>query len=96
MQTKLSEESVFALMSLLGASIMPHNFFLHSSIVLQHQGPQNISRDALCLDHFFAIICIFSGIYLVNYVLMISAANVFYSTGLVILTFPDAMSLMEQ
>ncbi|KAJ6778325.1 SOLUTE CARRIER PROTEIN FAMILY 11 MEMBER [Salix koriyanagi] len=34
MQTKLSEESVFALMSLLGASIMPHNFFLHSSIVL--------------------------------------------------------------
>ncbi|KAB5519858.1 hypothetical protein DKX38_024177 [Salix brachista] len=37
-----------------------------------------------------------SGIYLVNYVLMISAANVLYSTGLVILTFSDAMSLMEQ
>lgn len=65
-------------------------------LLQQHQGPQNISRDALCLDHFFAIICIFSGIYLVNYVLMIFAANVFYSTGLVILTFPDAMSLMEQ
>ena len=65
-------------------------------LLQQHQGPQNISRDALCLDHFFAIICIFSGIYLVNYVLMISAANVFYSTGLVILTFPDALSLMEQ
>ncbi|KAJ6755929.1 SOLUTE CARRIER PROTEIN FAMILY 11 MEMBER [Salix purpurea] len=61
-------------------------------LLQQHQGPQNISRDALCLDHFFAIICIFSGIYLVNYVLMISAANVFYSTGLVMLTFPDAMN----
>ncbi|XP_011010448.1 PREDICTED: ethylene-insensitive protein 2-like [Populus euphratica] len=95
-RTKFSEESVFALMSLLGASIMPHNFFLHSSIVLQHQGPPNISRDALCLNHFFAILCIFSGIYLVNYVLMNSAANVFYSSGLVLLTFPDAMSLMEQ
>ncbi|KAJ6407443.1 hypothetical protein OIU84_010858 [Salix udensis] len=34
MPTKLSEDSAFALMSLLGASIMPHNFFLHSSIVL--------------------------------------------------------------
>lgn len=33
MLTKLSGESVYALMSLLGANIMPHNFFLHSSIV---------------------------------------------------------------
>ncbi|KAJ6699160.1 SOLUTE CARRIER PROTEIN FAMILY 11 MEMBER [Salix purpurea] len=95
MPTKLSEDSAFALMSLLGASIMPHNFFLHSSIVLEHQGPPNNSKGALCQNHFFAILCIFSGIYLVNYVLMNSAANVFYSTGLVLLTFPDAMSLME-
>lgn len=56
----------------------------------------NISKGALCHDHFFAIICIFSGIYMVNYVLMNSAANLFYSTGLVLLTFQDAMSLMEQ
>ena len=33
MLTKLNGESVFALMSLLGATIMPHNFYLHSSIV---------------------------------------------------------------
>ncbi|XP_065855915.1 ethylene-insensitive protein 2.1 [Euphorbia lathyris] len=97
MLTKLSEESAFALMSLLGASIMPHNFYLHSSFVLhQGQGPQNVSKDALYQNHFFAIVCIFSGIYLVNYVLMSSAANVFNSTGLDLLTFPDAMSLMEQ
>ncbi|KAF9680269.1 hypothetical protein SADUNF_Sadunf06G0103700 [Salix dunnii] len=95
MPTKLSEDSAFALMSLLGASIIPHNFFLHSSIVLEHQGPPNNSKGALCQNHFFAILCIFSGIYMVNYVLMNSAANVFYSTGLVLLTFPDAMSLME-
>ncbi|KAG8647252.1 ethylene-insensitive protein 2 isoform X1 [Manihot esculenta] len=97
MPSNLSEESAFALMSLLGANIMPHNFYLHSSFVLQHQGYQkNTSKDALCHHHFFAILCIFSGIYLVNYVLMNSAASVFNSTGLVLLTFPDAMSLMEQ
>lgn len=33
MPTKFSGESAFALMSLLGANIMPHNFYLHSSIV---------------------------------------------------------------
>lgn len=31
--TKLSGDSAFSLMSLLGASMMPHNFYLHSSIV---------------------------------------------------------------
>lgn len=56
----------------------------------------NISKGALCHDHFFAILCIFSAIYMANYVLMNSAANLFYSTGLVLLTFQDAMSLMEQ
>ncbi|KAK6231614.1 NRAMP family - like 4 [Theobroma cacao] len=96
MLTKLSGESAFALMSLLGASIMPHNFYLHSSFVQRHQGPPNISKSALCHDQLFAILCIFSGIYLVNYVLMNSAANVFYSAGLVLVTFQDAMSLMEQ
>lgn len=33
MLTRFNGESVLALISLLGASIMPHNFYLHSSIV---------------------------------------------------------------
>ncbi|KAL6998224.1 Ethylene-insensitive protein 2 [Sarracenia purpurea var. burkii] len=94
--TKLSGESAFALMSLLGASIMPHNFYRHSSIVQQELGRLNVSKGLLCHDHFFAILCIFSGIFLVNCVLMNMAANVFYSTGLVILTFQDALSLIDQ
>uniref|UniRef100_A0A2P2MC83 Ethylene insensitive protein n=1 Tax=Rhizophora mucronata TaxID=61149 RepID=A0A2P2MC83_RHIMU len=96
MLTKLSEDSVLALMSILGANIMPHNFYLHSSIVLQHHGPSDVSKSALCHNHFWVIFCIFSGIYLVNYVLMNSAANVFNSNGLMLVTFPDALSLMEQ
>ncbi|TYJ12631.1 hypothetical protein E1A91_A11G365400v1 [Gossypium mustelinum] len=96
MLTKLSGESAFALMSLLGASIMPHNFYLHSSIVQQYQGPSNISKGILCHNHFFAIVCVFSGLFLINYLLMNSAATVFHSAGLVLLTFQDAMSLLEQ
>ncbi|KAI8560266.1 hypothetical protein RHMOL_Rhmol04G0242200 [Rhododendron molle] len=94
---KLSGESAFALMSLLGANIMPHNFYLHSSIVQQQDlGPLNVSKGLLCHDHFFAILCTFSGIALVNYVLMNAAANVFYNAGLVLLTFQDALSLIDQ
>ncbi|KAF5183457.1 Divalent metal cation transporter mnth [Thalictrum thalictroides] len=95
MLTRLSGESVFALMGLLGANIMPHNFYVHSSII-QQQGPTNASKSALCHDHFFAILCVFGGIFLVNYVVMNSAATVFHSAGLVVLTFQDMLLLMDQ
>lgn len=62
----------------------------------QHQSPPNISKEVSCYNHLFAIFCIFSGIYVVNNVLMNSAANVFYSSGLALHTFSDALSLMEQ
>ncbi|KAK7392487.1 hypothetical protein VNO78_20927 [Psophocarpus tetragonolobus] len=94
--TKLSGESAFVLMSLLGATLVPHNFYLHSSIVQWHQGSTTISRDALCHNHFLAIFCVFSGLYLVNNALMYAAANEFYSMGLVLTTFQDALSPMEQ
>ncbi|XP_071685582.1 ethylene-insensitive protein 2.2-like [Rutidosis leptorrhynchoides] len=94
--TNLNGESAFALMTLLGASIMPHNFYQHSSMVQQDQGSTQVSKGSLCHDHLFAIACVFSGIFLINYILMNSAANVFYSTGLDLLTFQDALSLMDQ
>ncbi|XAR69110.1 hypothetical protein NMG60_11000581 [Bertholletia excelsa] len=94
--TKLSGESAFALMSLLGANIVPHNFYLHSSIVQQELRFPNISEELQFHDHFFAILCIFSGIFLVNFVLMNAAASMFYGTGLVWLSFQDALSLVDQ
>nr|URM60574.1 ethylene-insensitive protein 2 EIN2 [Gymnema sylvestre] len=94
MLTRLSGESAFALMSLLGAHIMPHNFYLHSSVVQKDKQSTDVPKGALCHDHFWAVLCIFSGIFLVNYLLMNSAANVFYTTGL--LNFQDALSLLDQ
>ncbi|OVA18051.1 Natural resistance-associated macrophage like [Macleaya cordata] len=97
MLTGLTGESAFTLMGLLGANIMPHNFYLHSFVVQQKNlEPPNVSKSTLCHDHFFAIVCIFSGIFLVNYVVMSSAATVFHSAGLVVLTFQDVLLLMDQ
>ncbi|XP_068664973.1 ethylene-insensitive protein 2.2-like [Aristolochia californica] len=89
---RLRGESAYTVMSLLGASIMPQNLYLHSSIV---QRFPNVSISALCHDHFFAILFTFSGIFLVNYVVMLSAADVFQS-GLAVLTIQDSLLLMEQ
>ncbi|KAI3473267.1 hypothetical protein Pfo_030559 [Paulownia fortunei] len=96
MLNKLTGENAYALMSVLGANIMPHNFYLHSYIVQQDQGQTNVSKGALCHDHFFATLCIFSGIFLVNCMLMNLAANVFYSSGLISPTLQDALSLLDQ
>uniref|UniRef100_A0A1J3I6B1 Ethylene-insensitive protein 2 n=1 Tax=Noccaea caerulescens TaxID=107243 RepID=A0A1J3I6B1_NOCCA len=94
--TRLNGESAFALMGLLGASIVPHNFYIHSYFAGESASSSDVEKSSLCQDHLFAIFGVFSGLSLVNYVMMNSAANVFHSTGLVVLTFQDAMSLMEQ
>lgn len=60
------------------------------------QGSEPVSKGSVCVDHLFAISSVFSGIFMVNYVVMNSAANVFYSSGLDLLTFQDALSLMDQ
>ncbi|XP_077229183.1 ethylene-insensitive protein 2.2-like isoform X2 [Tasmannia lanceolata] len=89
-------ETAYSIMSLLGANIMPYNFYLHSSIV-QHQWKlPSVSLAALCHDHFFAILFTFSGIFLANNVVMLSAAIVFHNAGLVVLTFQDSLLLIDQ
>ncbi|XP_010490796.1 PREDICTED: ethylene-insensitive protein 2-like isoform X3 [Camelina sativa] len=93
---RLNGESAFALMGLLGASIVPHNFYIHSYFAGESTSSSDVDKSSLCQDHLFAIFGVFSGLSLVNYVLMNAAASVFHSTGLVVLTFHDAMSLMEQ
>ncbi|GAB2300603.1 Ethylene-insensitive protein 2 [Dionaea muscipula] len=93
---KLSGETAFALMSLLGANVMPHNFYLHSSIVQRYLGPSGGPNCPRFYNSVFAIVTIFSGVSLVNFLLINSAANVFNSAGLVLLTFQDALSLMDQ
>ncbi|KAF7818626.1 ethylene-insensitive protein 2-like [Senna tora] len=78
--TKLSGESSFVLMSLLGATLVPHNFYLHSSIV-QTWGKKNVLCVLLRIDAVVDLGCL---------------ANEFYGTGLVLVTFQDALSPMDQ
>ncbi|KAJ0966328.1 hypothetical protein J5N97_027466 [Dioscorea zingiberensis] len=91
----LSGESAYSLMALLGANIMVHNFYIHSSVVQKQRRQPNVAMGTLFHDHFFAILSIFTGIFLVNYVLMNSAAAVFSNID-VVLNFQDVNLLMDQ
>lgn len=71
--------------------------FCPALVFLQQElGALNASKGLMSHNHLFAILGVFSGIFLVNYVLMNAAANEFYSSGLVLLTFQDALQLMDQ
>ncbi|CAL5067009.1 unnamed protein product [Urochloa decumbens] len=91
---KLSGESAYSLMALLGANIMAHNFYIHSSVVQGQKRSSAFGLGALFHDHLFSILFIFTGIFLVNYVLMSSAAA--ESTNTLLLTFQDVVELMNQ
>ncbi|KAK9748672.1 hypothetical protein RND81_02G072400 [Saponaria officinalis] len=94
--SKLSGESAFALMGLLGSNVMPHNFYLHSSIVQRYQGQTSVSTSAWSQDIFIFNFAISSGIFSVTYVLMNSVANGIYGTDVGLLSFQDAVSLLDQ
>ncbi|KAF1898051.1 hypothetical protein Lal_00032815 [Lupinus albus] len=69
---------------------------LFTCIVLTATGAVFQQLLALLLTFLRNILCIFSGLYLVNNVVMNAPANEFYSTDLVLLTLQDALSLIEQ
>ncbi|KAK3126402.1 hypothetical protein QOZ80_7AG0556020 [Eleusine coracana subsp. coracana] len=91
---KLSGESAYSLMALLGANIMAHNFYIHSSVVQGQKKSSAVGLGALFHDHLFSILFIFTGIFLVNYVLVNSAAA--ESTNTLLLSFQDVVELMNQ
>ncbi|PNT74271.1 hypothetical protein BRADI_1g11650v3 [Brachypodium distachyon] len=91
---KLSGESAYSLMALMGANIIVHNFYVHSSVVQVQRRSHVLTLGTMFQDHLFSILFIFTGVFLVNYVLMSSASV--QSSNNTILTFHDAVELMNQ
>eukprot|EP01018_Ginkgo_biloba_P031391 Gb_17016 [translate_table: standard] len=96
MLPKVKRENLYTAVSLLGANIMPHNFYLHSAIVREQKRTQKLPLGTLCHYNILEIAFAFSGILLVNLAVLSSAATTFHNAGLVVLTFQDAQLLMSQ
>ncbi|XP_037428900.1 protein ETHYLENE-INSENSITIVE 2-like isoform X1 [Triticum dicoccoides] len=91
---KLSGESAYSLMALMGANVISHNFYVHSSVVQVQRRSHVLTLRTLFHDHLFSILFISTGVFLVNYVLLSSAAS--ESSHNVIHSFHDAVDLMNQ
>ncbi|KAG0548023.1 hypothetical protein BDA96_01G130800 [Sorghum bicolor] len=91
---KLSGESAYSLMALLGTNIIVHNFYTHSTFVQVQRRSSVHTLGSLFHDHLFSILFIFTGIFLVNYILLSSAAE--ESSDTLVMNFQDAMEHMHQ
>ncbi|EFJ44658.1 hypothetical protein VOLCADRAFT_106319 [Volvox carteri f. nagariensis] len=107
---RLRRDSVYTAVSLLGANVMPHNFYLHSALVSGQaakaaaaagggqaggDGIQGHIRT-LCLYNFLDIGAALGVALVINVALLLVSAATFHSAGVVVHTLQAAHDLMEQ
>ena len=89
--------SIAIIMSVLGAVVMPHNLFLHSEVIQSRQfnirGEKEIEKQLKYefMDTFFAM----SAGWAINSAMLLVAASVFYSRGIVVTELSQAESSLR-
>jgi manganese transport protein len=93
----LNSESILVAMGMLGATVMPHNLFLHSGLI-----QTRVPKDAVLLPkkrlYRFAVIDSLIALnmsWLVNSAMVVMSAAVFFSNGVAVESIQDAHRTLE-
>ena len=90
----LDRSSIYTAVSLLGANVMPHNFYLHSALVKsRHRG--NCSIESLCKLNLIDVTLALGVALLINLALLVVSASTFHSAGTVVFFCPTAKLLLQ-
>ncbi len=92
---QLNGQSLYVAIGILGATVMPHNLYLHSSLVqTRNIGVDTASKRAAChfnlIDSFIAL----NGALLVNAAILILAASTFFANGIEVKQIQQAHHLL--
>jgi manganese transport protein len=81
-QVLANPEMLYIAISILGATVMPHNLYLHSSIVQTRAYPRTLAgkREAIRLASFDSTVALTIALF-INAAILILAAAVFYRSG---------------
>jgi manganese transport protein len=93
---RLNNESLYVAIGILGATVMPHNLYLHSALVQTRRfGKGAAERREACrfnlLDSIFAL----NGALIVNAAILILAAAVFFRQGIAVTEIEQAHLLLS-
>ncbi len=93
----IPEGSVYIILGIIGATVMPHNLYLHSSLVQTRRVSRSIdSKAQACRFNLLDSAIALNAAFFVNAAILILAAAVFYSNGIVVTEIQQAHKMLEQ
>jgi manganese transport protein len=93
---RLSTESLYLAVSILGATVMPHNLYLHSALVqTRHIGKTIKEKRTACRFNFLDSMIALNAALLVNAAILIVSAAVFFKHGIIVEEIQQAHALLS-
>ncbi|HNW60397.1 MAG TPA: Nramp family divalent metal transporter [bacterium] len=92
---RLSSESLYVAVGILGATVMPHNLYLHSALVQTRRVEQSTAGKAsACRYNLVDTALALNAAFFVNGAILVVAAAVFYHNGVVVTEIQQAYTLL--
>jgi manganese transport protein len=89
--------SVYIILGIIGATVMPHNLYLHSSLVQTRHIYHTIDHKVkACKYNFLDSVIALNAAFFVNAAILVLAAAVFFRQGIVVTEIQQADKLLEQ
>ena len=89
--------SLYIILGIIGATVMPHNLYLHSALVQTRRVSRTIdSKAQACKYNFFDSVLALNAAFFINSAILILAAAVFYRHGIVVTEIQQADKLLEE
>jgi len=88
--------SLYIILGIIGATVMPHNLYLHSSLVQTRRVSRTIdSKAQACKYNFLDSVIALNAAFFVNAAILVLAAAVFYRHGIIVTEIQQAHKLLE-
>jgi manganese transport protein len=93
----LPKGSVYIILGIIGATVMPHNLYLHSSLVQTRQISRTVdSKIQACKYNLLDSTIALNAAFFVNSAILVLAAAVFFRHGIVVTEIQQAHMMLEQ
>jgi len=93
----IPEGSLYIILGIIGATVMPHNLYLHSSLVQTRKVSRTVdSKASACRYNLLDSTIALNAAFFVNSAILVLAAAVFYANGIVVTEIQQAYKLLEQ
>jgi manganese transport protein len=92
----ISSQSLYIAIGIIGATVMPHNLYLHSALVQsRHIEKGIISKTEACRFNLIDSVVALNGAFFINAAILIMAAANFHTRGIVVTEIQQAHSLLD-